>query len=486
MRGTKGTTIPLNCVDKALFALHCKHEPMVNHGIMTIDGAVDPVRLKSALETVMLRHPILRSTISTGWLHQVRKAQEIDGRKILNVASLVGRQMERDTSPEEIAALYERRLSEWVSSPLDPTTEWPCRVLMMTRALKESSLVFTLHHSATDGLGLFRFMREVIGEYNGATDSSTLSTVPPTNGTGDEPLTLPRARRLEVRHFYLKMVASLVQRFLIAPLSPNARVCCTRSGRLSELSERNFCQASLNPYEMSQIKSRSRLVGATVNDILLASCFRAVEQWNTVCGKRSRKISIMVPVDIGTGTSSPIRGNHVSFISVSTTQRDRSDPDELLRTVHKKTSYMLKNRVAFSIVYLLSFCTCLPPLFPKLVARFLIATRVYLDSALLTNLGLIWPKETTPMEEVRMGNAKITGVLGLPPVVSPMGLSLCVGTYNGHLDVALVYRTSHFSRSDARVLLNLYLHEIRSYQRTPEGQLAPEVTQRETGVSAPV
>ena len=41
--------------------------------------------------------------------------------------------------------------------------------------------------------------------------------------------------------------------------------------------------------------------------------------------------------------------------------------------------------------------------------------------------------------------------------------------------VALAYKTRQFSKAEARTFLNLYLHELRSYQRTPEGLLVPEV-----------
>jgi hypothetical protein len=146
---------------------------------------------------------------------------------------------------------------------------------------------------------------------------------------------------------------------------------------------------------------------------------------------------------------------------------------------------MLKNGPAFSSVYAVYFC-CLSPLVAKAVARFLLATQIYLDSILLTNLGLIWPAGTTQREGDNLGNARITSVVGLPPVISPMGISLWVGTYHDHLHIALEYKTRQFSKAEARTFLNLYLHELRSYQRTPEGLLIPEVRQREPRVTAPV
>lgn len=469
------TSAALNCVDKAMFALHSQDESMVNHYILTIDGSVDPVKLKSALTTVLLCHPSLRSTIRAGLFRQTRETRSNYGNDILSVWDLVQPQGPTDSSRSQIGARYDSLVSDWMNRQLDPGKQLPCRVLLLRRTRTESSLVFTWHHSAADGLQFLRFIGEVVQEYNGATDNSSRSRHSLGNERGDDLVALAQACRLRVGYFYLRMIATLAHRFLFAPLSPNARICRRRSRRSAEI---NFCQGSLNPYELRQIRSKSRSVGATVNDILMAACFKTVEEWNSAHGKPSRKISIMVPVNIGSPMSLQVIANRVSFISVSTTHKERVDPEALLRTVKEKTSRMLRNGIAFSIVYAVYFCTHLPLRIPKYVAKFLIATEIYLDSTLLTNLGLIWPEWSTSSEGVKMGDAEITSVLGLPPVVSPMGMSLCVGTYHDHLHIALVYKAACFSKAEARTFLSLYLHELRSYQRTAEGILAPQVIQR--------
>jgi hypothetical protein len=80
----------------------------------------------------------------------------------------------------------------------------------------------------------------------------------------------------------------------------------------------------------------------------------------------------------------------------------------------------------------------------------------------------------------RMGYASISSIAVIPPVVGPMGISLSPGTYNNRHHVALTYKTSQISDAHARLFLNLYLHAPRSYQRTAEGMLAPQVTERFT------
>jgi NRPS condensation-like uncharacterized protein len=470
------TTAPLNCIGKALLALHSKEEPMTLHWILTIDGAVDPARLNFALLAVLFRRRSPKSSIQAAPFGLVRESQDAYNSEILSVWDLAGPEAP-DEDQRRTGARRERRLSEWMNKPLDPAKALPCRVLLLRETLRESSLVFTFHHAAVDGVRALRFVGEVIQEYNGVDGRSRLSAQGAPATDGDQLVALAKACRPGVKHFYLKMAASLAHRFLIAPVSPNARIYRTTSKPSAEIC---FCQDYLNPRELRQIRSKSKSVGVKVNDILLAACFRTIEQWNEGYGKPSRKISIMVPVDVGSAVSSPTMANQVSFISVPTTQKERSDPEELICRVGRRTSDMLRNGIAFSMVYAAYFCTRLPLGIPKTVARLVMATRIYLDTVLLTNLGLIWPKEATSMEGVKIGSAKIASVVVIPPVASPMGISLSAGTYNDCLYVALAYKTSHFSEVQAERFLGLYLREIRSYQGTPEAVPVPEPIHRDT------
>ena len=481
MKRQKGG-IPLNCVDRGMFALHTKNEFMILHVVLTVSGTVEPVRLRSALMAAVEHHPVLIATICCGLLGQARLIQDISRHDPLTVSDLTGTQARSARNLDRTDTLCRERLSQWMNRPLDPTRDLPWRALLLRKRDAESSLVFTFHHSATDGLGALRFIDDVIRRYNGVTQEPA----PPVNQPGhegpDELVALARASRPGMSHFYLRMMTSLCHRFAIAPFSPNARISrrCSRSSPAT-----CFCRGTLNPHELRQIRSTAKTAGATLNDALLAAGFRTIDRWNSVHGKHSGKISIMVPVDVGRATSTATRGNRVSFISVSTVRRERTDLQELLGRVHQKTSNMLRNGTAFSIVYAVYLCCRFSPQVAKAVARFLLATRVYLDSILVTNLGAIQPGGSASMEARKMGDATITSVVVLPPVVSPMGMSVSAATYNDHLHVALAYKTLHFSHTEARLFLNLLLHELRSYQRTAEGVLVPSVTERTTRETAP-
>jgi NRPS condensation-like uncharacterized protein len=475
-------TVPLNCIDRALLALHSTHDPMVIHILLTLDGGVDDARLRSALTGVLARYSAIRSTIHTGLLKKARHQREEYDRGILTVWDLESPMDAAGVGNSAISAWYEARLSDWMNRPLDPGEAVPCRVLLLRRTLSEYSLVFTFHHSAADGLQGCRFVGDVVRAYNG----NGIFGDPPESCSaaqrGDDLVAEARGRRPKVEHFYLRIATSMVRRFVIGPFTPPTRLYRNKSEPAPAI---GICHGHLNEYELKQIKSRARSVGASVNDVLVAACFRAVEEWNSAHGKSSRRIRVMIPVDLSGGKRSPVGTNQASFLSLSTTKGERLEPEKLLDRVRQRTSQMLREGTAFDVVYATHFCTHLPPIVPKAVARFLIATQIYLDTILLTNIGVSLKREVTSTKGAMLGSTAVSSFMATAPVVGPMGVSLCANVYNDRLYIAMSYKTSQFSEAQAKTFLNLYFHEVRAYQRTPEGLLAPEVKYREAPEKIP-
>lgn len=450
-------SIPLNCVDKCLLALDSKSERMVYHWILTISGEIDPVKLNLALLSAQSAHPIMRTIMRSKYFRPFREIQEDFGEGVLSVQDLGELQ---DTN-------YERHLSAWINQPMNIRRGFPLRVLLLRRNEAESWLVFTFHHSAADGLRALLFIRKVIESYdNEVSDDSQAPKDIRISRRGDELLEFAHSQRSRVEHYYMKMISSLFHRFLTAPLSPPTRIFHDNLGQWEGI---HFCFETIGPPEFQQIESKSKSVGVTLNDILLAACFKTIEKWNVLHGKVSKKISIMVPVNIRPKGFQPIVSNQVSFISLSTKPEDRADLAKLLRRVGTNTTYAVKNRIAFSIIYFFYFCSRFPLPVTKAIAKFFMLTRVYLDTILLTNLGLIWPKASgAEGGETKIGGAKIITVDCVVPVVTPMGMGIYVGTYNENLNVSLTYRTSFFSKEKAQMFLDLYVEEIKKYPVGPE------------------
>lgn len=453
-----GRSIPLNCVDKCELALDDINEPALIHAILNLEGEIDPVRLNQAISSAQEAHPIMRTILRSKRFRLFREIQEDFGEGVLTVQDLAELQ----------DANYERYLSEWMNQPMDIRKGFPFRALLFNKNDAESSLVFTFHHSATDGLRGVIFIRKVIESYNNEVSKvSRPSEDIRISRKGDELLDFANSQRSRVEHYYAKMISSLFHRFVIAAYPPPTRVFHDKSGHSKELYLYN---KPIGPTELKQIESKAGSAGVELNEILLAAAYRVVEKWNSMHGKVSKKIRIMAPVNISPKGFRYIVSNQASWISPATTHQERADPAKLLRKVRTDNIYAAKNRMAFSLVYFFHFCSLFPLAVMRGMCRFLMITRTYVDTILFTNMGLIWPKVGSEEPAVTsIGSSRIVDIIGSAPVVTPMGLSICAGIYNKRLNISLTYRPALFSEEKAQMFLDLYVEEIKNYPVGPEG-----------------
>ncbi|MCJ7792186.1 MAG: condensation domain-containing protein [Dehalococcoidia bacterium] len=409
--------------------------------------------MNQAIFSAQQAHPVMRTILRSRNFRLFREIQEDLGKGVLSIADQA---QLHDTNQESYLFL-------WMNQPLNIKKEFPVRVLLLRKNERESSLVFTFHHSAADGLRALLFVRKVIENYNNelSQDSKLCGDIR-INRKGDELLEFAHSQRSKVEHYYRKMISSLFHRFVIAALPPPTRVFHDKSGQSRKL---HVCFKIIGPGELKQIQSKARAAKVELNDIFLAVCYGAVEKWNSMHGKASKKIRVMAPVNISPKGFRYVVSNQASWFSLPTTPKDRADPVKLLRKVRASTIDTTMNRIAFSLVYFFYFCSCFPLFVMRGMCRFLMITRTYVDTILITNLGFIWPKLGSEEAAVRnMGNAKIINVTGSAPVVTPMGLSIAAGIYNKNLNFSLTYRPALFSEEKAQMFLDLYVEEIKNYQ----------------------
>jgi NRPS condensation-like uncharacterized protein len=165
-------------------------------------------------------------------------------------------------------------------------------------------------------------------------------------------------------------------------------------------------------------------------------------------------------VDVGRKMSQHIVSNQISYVSPTTMREERVDHVGLLKKVSRRTGCVIRNGNAFSMIYFTYFISRMGFATLRLVGTLFIATRVYIDTTLLTNVGRI---RLGDGKEPKLGDARITDIFGVTPVVSPWGMSVVTAVFNGKLQLGLTYRTTRFSDETARRFLDLYVEEIRNY-----------------------
>jgi NRPS condensation-like uncharacterized protein len=445
--------VPMNCIDMTWLALDSINERIVFHAILAIEGEVDPGKLNDAILATVKRHPALRTVLRRKVLRHYREYRNEIDPHILEVRDLTGSGGE----PE-----HQRFIADWVNRPLDPKKGLPFRFLLLKRGPGLYWLACTFHHSATDALRALRFANEMIREYNrgGGIEPPPVGTMLEDSVAShrtDELLPLIQRPKSKVRWYYPRIASSLFHRFVVSAFSPPARIFHDRSGRSGEVS---FIRTWIDSIELGEIDARSRVLGATVNDVLLAACFKTIEKWNDMHGRSSGKISIMVPVDVGRRMSQHIVSNQISYVSPATMPGERADHVDLLKKVSKRTGCVIRNGNAFSIIYFTYLLSRLGFAVTKAVGTLLIVTRIYVDTTLLTNVGRV---RLGDGKEPMLGDARITDIVGVTPVVTPWGMSLVTAVFNGRLQVCLTYRPTRFSDETARRFLDLYAEEIRNY-----------------------
>lgn len=448
-----GRLIPLNCVDKCMLALDGINEPVTTYAILDLEGEIDHVRLNQAILSAQKAHPRMRTILRRKRFRLFREVQEDLGEGVLSVQHLASLQ----------DANYERCLSEFLNQRIDVRKVFPFRVLLLRKNEVECSLIFTFHHSAVDGLRALLFIRRIIESYNNEVSEDSQS---PEDiriySKRDELLEFANSQRSRVEHYYVKMISNLFHRFVIDAFPPPARVFHDKSGDSKEI---DHYARTISPTELEQIGSKATSAGVELNDLLLAACYRVVEKWNSMHGKVSNKIRIMAPVNMSPKGFRNVVSNQASWLSLSTTPEDRADPAKLLRKVRADTIYATQNRVACSLVYFFYFCTRFPLVVMRGMCRFLMITRTYVDSILITNLGLTWSKVGSDEPAVTsIGSSRIVNITGSTAVVTPMGFSICLGIYNKNLTISVAYRPALFSKEKMQTFLDLYVEEIKNYQ----------------------
>ena len=470
---SRQTTVPMNCIDKVLLSYEMGKQHMSFHLILSVQGFIDQDRLNRALLAVMRLHPTLRTIVCSRLCRARRKVQE-------NLEQRFPKIVEKDAmsvAPGNNGAQsqYEKHIREWINRPFDPRRDLPVRVLILTTGEAECSVVFTFHHSAIDGLRAIAFIEEVLAIYD-CQDSfeSALSGKVAAQRKKDELMALARSEGRRVPRFRRAMLYYMLRFLLMTPFRRSSRIF--RDGSPKDEPGIDFCTVRLEPAALQMMKSKAKNVGATANDILMAAALRTIDKWNSLHGRASDKISLMVPVNVADQDHQHIAANLVSFISVAAYRRDRADATELLRRVNRESTFALKQErgSAFAYVYFCYVLSRLPLSVMRAFAK-LVKFPVYADTMLHSNLGVV----SLGADGDRKGY-RIVDFSAVPLVVDVMGMFICISTYEGVLNVNLCYGTGFFRREEPHEFLDTYLGEIENYRVVPQGQ--PGLN----GVPAPV
>ncbi|MFY9586601.1 MAG: condensation domain-containing protein, partial [Actinomycetota bacterium] len=153
----KATEIPFSGVEELLFLLDSPAEPQNQRLEIELAGALDPTRLRAAIDEVVAHHQMLRV--------RLRPWRQSDRRLVWEVGEELDDDPLTHISTETYADLCDAR-DELLSRPFSLVRSPPFRVGLLEHG-DRSHLLLVVHHTAVDGQALLTIMRELAAAYAG-------------------------------------------------------------------------------------------------------------------------------------------------------------------------------------------------------------------------------------------------------------------------------------------------------------------------------
>jgi NRPS condensation-like uncharacterized protein len=402
--------IPFAAVDEGILHLDSRDEPWSVHLEAGVDVAVDIARLRDALTTALARHPRARARLVTSRSWPRRYEWEVPAQPDVDPLDVV-------ECADDAAVAAARADLQSRSVPL--RTSPPLRV-RLARHRGGDFVMLNVNHSASDGIGALTLLRAMASAYRGERVFEIPTLPGPARQTSSPRSLRERARRGWVLLGELRDV-----------VAPSAHLVAEGG---DDRPGYGFQQLALSPEQTSAL-GRLRGAGATVNDALLAALHLAIAGWNAERGVTSRRVSVLMPVNLRVGRAEPDAvGNFLFMVPVSTRREDRADPGRVLDAISRRTTRIKHGDVAAALLGVLDRLQPLPMPAKRAMAAALVQDRV-VPSAILSNLGKLG-------EALDFGPdvGEATEVWFSPPARMPLGLAVGAVTVGARLRLSFRFR----------------------------------------------
>jgi len=415
---------------------------------LRFSGKLQPSMLEEALRMVLPRHPLLRSKV------------EQRGKRFFWV--------EDETAMPEIQWIEGAPGGNELPSAthLDLRDEIGLRLLILCDE-DDCDLVIQFHHACCDGKGIFVFIEDLLIAYAMANGQS---------------VRLPKLdlERLKVRgKFELtigKFIKMLPQQWI--GLKGARQFLSRKPVAVIPHECANWEESPQQPYptiirhvftveQTLNLRETAKEQGATANDLLACSFFRAIHGHRQESKLPSDQwLRMLVPMSLRSKNDRLLpAANVVSSIFLDRIGDACEDADSLLRSIHDEMNIIKENRLGLTFVFSLMAASKLPGGLRKAARKEEIQI-----SCVFTNLGRVLTGTRLPKKngKVDFGHAKLTGVDVLAPI-RPFGcVTLAANTYDGHLGLTLHYDARSVSETEAKEMMRQLVITTESNYETHE------------------
>jgi NRPS condensation-like uncharacterized protein len=399
---------PFTPAEEAFAALRRRSEPPTCHFEVRTPTDLDPERLCDAVRTAVAVHPMTRVAKRSGrrLLRPAMWAQ--DGSSRADVVEVV-----RSHAEETVSRIRGAFLSRNIE-----VRHAPAFRLLLLKGAGGDTLIVSIHHAITDGVGMSRLMRSIACAYAGRSD--------PTLGVD------PLAARSRLRR----------------PGLDGAHESPPRAGDhvapegASGVPGYGVVGASLPLDEVVRPP-------VTVNDAMVAALHRAIARWNAAHGCPADVLSVLVPVNL---RPAEWRGELVANLGAAGhiwTDRQRRRTDDALIAAVAQQSRAIKDTAGSPVWPAWRLMLGLGLL---RIPGFRVVRGV---TAVLSNLGKL-------LHQPDFGDGPALEVWFSPPVWMPTGVGVGLVGQDDRLFVTIRYCRGLFSASAAERFLAEYMAAARA------------------------
>lgn len=402
-----------------------RQEPATIQLEIRVSGSIDERRLSEALRAAAAVHPMM----------QVTKAA---GRRLFRPAQWELSEPDRDELVRSRECADERALAalraELCSRPID-LTHAPALRVVIARRPGGDSLLFSISHMVTDGIGALRFIRSAARAYTGQPDR------------------VPAIDPLAARDLKRQFGAVLATR------RRDGRRPRPTLGRRSYIAVDGadgqpgygLVQSPLSPERTARLDARRFGATVTLNDLLIASIHLAIAAWNAEHDRPCRVLGLIAPVNMRPAEwREEVIANLVMVGHVVSTPQLRSDPQLLVDAVATQMQRIKSGEEFAATLGMPAWVRTM------LLAYFLArGKRKPGVAAVVSNLGRI---DEVPYFGLEAG--EVTELWFSAPSPMPTGLAIGAITIGGHLHITMRYRRALFSEAAAERFYGLVLDNL--------------------------
>ena len=424
---------PMSRVDTAWLRMERPTNLMMITGVMMFETPLDIKTLRKVIESKFLSYPRFRQKVldtPTGAFWQDDQDFDIDWH--IRLTALPGKGAKKE---------LERLTSQMASTPLDKTKPlWQFH--LVEKFGGGSALITRIHHCYADGMALVQVILSMteMGE-----DTQRKAALAKRWLKKEEHA--PVAKRVGAIDRYMQLGGKMIEKGMdfyrdptLAAMLASEGVDIAKEvgmalslpddpetvlkGRLG-VSKRVAWAEKL---DLAEVKSVSRALGCTVNDLLLASASGALRSYMLERGERLDGITLRatVPVNLRPLEHAKQLGNHFGLVFLELPVGE-ANPMRRLERVAACMKVLRKSRQAVATFGALAAVGMAPP--P--VQAFALEMFSRKASAVATNVP-------GPQMPLYLGGRKITDMMFWVPQTGSIGLGISILSYNGQVHFGLI------------------------------------------------